>query len=157
MEYSFEFSQRLIESAEALLTSSSDRDEAGRAILYLSCVSCEISMKALLERSGYTTSELRGFSHRLHALLSEISQCGHTQSNQRASSIRSQTVVPDTTNGTVGTLLTSEIEGASTYPNQIRYGEGVRHFSPEAMLNCAKVVSRWCIENDGCLVRAFGS
>ncbi len=157
MEYSFEFAARMIDSAECLFNTHADKEVAGRAILYLSCLSCEISMKALLEQTGYTTKELRHFSHKLHDLLGEISSCGHRESEHRASSIRSKVVIENTANGTVGTLLASQVGNASTYPNEIRYGEVVTHFPPEAMLNCAKVVLHWCLENEGSLIRTTSS
>ena len=157
MEYSLEFSERLIESADAVFHGSSGKDEAGRTILYLSCLSCEISLKALLESSGYSSSELRKHSHKLDELLTVIGSCKIKESNQRASSIRSKEVVPNSANGTVGTLLDSSLSGGSVYPNEIRYGEVVKHFPPEAMLNCAKVVNSWCKEHKGQLVRAVNS
>lgn len=157
MEFSFEFAKRLIEAAEQMLGKLDSDEEAGRTILYLSCVSCEISMKALLEQTGYSIKELKAFSHRLEDLLAEICKCGHKDADQRASSIRAILVVPNTSNGTVGTLLSSPIGTASTYPNEIRYGDMVKHFHPTAILECAKAVSGWCIENVGKLVRAKAS
>lgn len=154
MEYSPEFAIRLIESAESLFEKSHDKEETVRAVLYLSCVSCEISLKALLERVGYTPKELKGLSHRLDKLLNEVSSCVHSETGLRSSSIRAKVVVPGTANGTVGTMLTSDISGASVYPNEIRYGEVVKHYPPVAILNCAKVVSEWCAENGENLRRA---
>ena len=157
MLYSFEFAKRLTEAAESVFQDSAELDEAGRTILYLSCLSCEISLKALLERSGYSSKELKKLSHNLSALLAEVSSCSFASTDQKASSIRSKEVVPGTANGTIGTLLESEISGGSVYPNEIRYGDVVRHYPPEAMLNCAKAVSDWCIQHDGSLVRAQAS
>lgn len=157
MEYSLEFAERLIESAEMLFHHSTEKDEAGRAILYLCCLSCEISLKAVLESSGYTVAELIKRSHKLDELLNDIGSCTIQGSKQRATTIRSKVVVPNTTNGTVGTLLASDLAGGSVYPNQIRYGEVVKHYPPEAMLNCAKIVSDWCNEHKGLLVRASNS
>ncbi|SBS29042.1 hypothetical protein MAQ5080_01270 [Marinomonas aquimarina] len=157
MEYSLEFSERLIESADALFHVSPVKNEAGRAILYLSCLSCEISLKALLESCGYSPSELKRHSHKLDKLLNVIGTCKFIGTDKRATSIRSKEVVPNTANGTVGTLLDSSLAGGSVYPNEIRYGEVVTHFPPEAMLNCAKVVNNWCKEHKGGLVRAVNS
>lgn len=157
MEYSLELSERLIESAEVIFHGSSEKEEAGRAILYLSCLSCEISLKALLESCGYMPDELKKHSHKLDDLLNVIGTCKITGTNQRATSIRSKEVVPNIANGTVGTLLDSSLSGGSVYPNEIRYGEVVTHFPPEAMLNCAKVVNSWCKEHEGGLVRAANS
>ncbi|MBQ0761403.1 hypothetical protein [Marinobacter psychrophilus] len=152
--YSFEFAKRLTEAAESLSQNSAELDEAGRTILYLSCLSCEISLKALLERSGYSSKELKKLSHNFSALLAEVSSCSVASTNQRGSSIRSKVVVPGTANGTIGTLLESEISGGSVYANEIRYGDIVRHYPPGAMLDCAKAVSDWCIQHDGRLFRA---
>ena len=154
MLYSFEFAKRLIESAGSTFHDRSDKDEAGRTVLYLGCLSCEISLKALLERSGFSSKELRKLSHDLSALLAGVGSCIVSSTGRKASGIRSKMVVPGTANGTVGTLLDSELSGGTVYPNEIRYGEVVRHYPPEAILNCAKIVNGWCIENDGSLVRA---
>ena len=144
MLYSFEFAKRLIEAAESTFLEGVQRAEAGRTVLYLSCLSCEISLKALLEQTGYTSGELKKLSHNLSALLAEVSSCTVMPSGQKASSIRSRKVVPGTGNGTVGTLLESELSGGSVYPNEIRYGYKVNHYPPEVMLGCAKVVRDWC-------------
>jgi hypothetical protein len=152
--YSFEFAKRLTEAAESVFQDGAELDEAGRTILYLSCLSCEISLKALLERSGYSSKELKKLSHNLSALLAEVSSCSFASTGQKASSIRSKEVVPGTANGTIGALLESEISGGSIYPKEIRYGKVVRHYPPEVMLKCAKAVSDWCNQHDGSLVRA---
>ena len=147
MEYSPEFSKRLIEAAEALVQKSGNKDEAHRTILYLSSLSCEINLKAQLVHLGYTPRELRGFSHNLNDLLRLVCDCRFKDSSQSASALRSKTVLPGTENGTVGTLLTAEISGASKYPNEIRYGEIIQHYPPTAMLECARIVNLWCEEN----------
>ena len=48
---------------------------------------------------------------------------------------------------TVGTLLAAEEHGASQYPNEVRYGEEVRHYPPEAMLGAAKAILSWADEH----------
>ncbi len=150
MEYSMDFSNRLIESAELLFKNSPEKKEANRTILYLSCVSCEISLKVLLEETGYSQKELKSFGHGLSNLLDEVASCVFKKypyptnvANRKASGIRSKVVIENTANGTVGTLLKLH-SGASVHPNQIRYGQNVRHFPPSDMLACAKVVSEWC-------------
>lgn len=154
MEYSSEFAKRLIEAAEAFSVNSSTLNEADRTVLYLSCLSCEISLKALLENAGYSLKELKKISHNLSSLLNEVSSCKFAATGQKATSIRSKEVIQNTSNGTVGTLLTAEISGASQYPNEIRYGEIINHYPPKLMLNCAKIVNKWCKLNTGNLVRA---
>lgn len=153
MLFSFEFAKRLIESAESVFHYGADKDEAGRTILYLSCLSCEISLKALLERSGYSSKELKTLSHNLSALLAEVGSCIVSSTGRKASRLRSKMVVLGTANGTVGALLDSELSGGSAYPIEIRYGEVVRHYPPESMLSCAKAVNVWCAEHSGSLAR----
>ncbi|MBO1927329.1 hypothetical protein J3998_07030 [Thiomicrorhabdus sp. 6S2-11] len=152
MEYSLEFAQRLIESAEALFNEPNVKPETDRTILYLSCLSCEISFKALLEHTGFLPKEIKKLSHNFDEILNEVGTCRFISTNKRATSIRGKKVVPNTANGTVGTLLNTN-QGSSIYPNEIRYGETVTHFPPETMLNCAKVVNEWCKHCEGKLVR----
>jgi hypothetical protein len=155
--YSYEFAKRLIEAAESMFHEGAKKEEAGRTVLYLSCLSCEISLKALLERTGYTPKELKKLSHNLSSLLAEISSCTIAPSGNKASTLRSKSAVPGTGNGTIGALLESELSGGSVYPNEIRYGDTVRHYPPEAMLSCAKVVRDWCDQHDGKLSRVEDS
>ncbi|PCJ43632.1 MAG: hypothetical protein COA71_01805 [SAR86 cluster bacterium] len=149
MEYSLEFSQRLIESAESI----EESDEAGRAILYLSMLSCEISLKATLEVAGFTVNELKAKGHHVDVLLNDLANCQFKDSGEVSSGIRAKVVIPDTGNGTVGALLTAQASECSVYPNGIRYGELVEHFPPMVMLTCAKVLHQWCNQNVENLVR----
>jgi len=151
MIYNIEFANRLIEAAAAIIADSHDKQEAGRTVLYLSCLSCEISLKALLEQVGYEEIELKKISHRLDELLKLVGDC-EFPNGQKATAIRSKMVVPETQNGTVGTILSKTSE-CSVYPNEIRYGSNVRHYHPKDMLNCAKVVSQWCTVNSQQLKR----
>ncbi|MFH1674248.1 MAG: hypothetical protein ABIF87_12595 [Pseudomonadota bacterium] len=153
MEYSLQFSQRLIDAARSFLDKEKVDDETGRAVLYLSLLSCEISLKALLEQAGYTIKELKKRSHDFSGLVKDLCQCdlintGITGSKPyTGATLLSQEVDPNIGNGTVGALLKGEEQGASKYPNEIRYGELVRHFPPMLMLNCASIVCEWGKEN----------
>ena len=157
MKYSIEFGERLIEAADSFVTEKNPSDEVGRAVLYLSLLSCEISLKALLEKAGFSVKELKKRSHDLSGLVKDICCCELTGTgigNSKpfsASRLLSEEVVPNTTNGTVGTLLNAESVGASKYPNEIRYGELITHFQPLVMLSCAKVLSKWAKENISCI------
>ena len=50
---------------------------------------------------------------------------------------------PTFTGATVGSLLEAESEGASKYPNEVRYGPLPRHFPSDLMLECAVKVVEW--------------
>lgn len=143
MEYSVEFGKRLIEAAEAVRPN----EEADRAVLYLSLLSCEISLKAALEHAGFSIIHLKNRSHKIHKLIDDVAGCSFSDSGELATNIRAKVVEKGTANGTVGTCLTKDVAECSQYPNQIRYGEDLKHYPPDTMLKCAKVVSIWCEEN----------
>ena len=155
MEYSLEFSERLLELAKE----ANGKNEAGRAVLYLSLLSCEITLKALLEKAGFSVKHLKKRSHDLKGLLKDICHCelaGTGIGNSkplRASRLLAQTVIPNTSNGTVGALLHAEDLGASKYPNDIRYGDLISHFPPMVMLKCASVLLNWAKNNIGIIKR----
>jgi len=75
MEYSLDFSQRLIEAARSFVGKDKINDETGRTVLYLSLLSCEISLKALLEQAGYTREELKKRSHDFSGLIKDLCHC----------------------------------------------------------------------------------
>jgi hypothetical protein len=151
--YSLEFAKRLLEAAESFDVVKNDKDEVGRAILYLSLLSCEITLKALLEKAGFSVRELTKRSHDLRGLCKDICSCeltgpGFANSKPHsAASMLAKVVVKGTTNGTVGTLLSAENANASKFPNEIRYGELIKHFHPLDMLNCANIVAEWAAQN----------
>ena len=72
MEYSLELSQRLIDAARSFVDKGKVDDETGRAVLYLSLLSCEISLKAILEKAGYTIKELKKRSHNFSGLIKDL-------------------------------------------------------------------------------------
>ncbi|MCB2184724.1 MAG: hypothetical protein KQH63_22085 [Desulfobulbaceae bacterium] len=153
MEFDLEFSKRLIEAANSFGDNKTGENQAARAVLYLSLLSCEISLKALLEQAGFTLKELKKRSHDLNGLLEDICSCellGTEIGNSKplpASSLLSKVVIPDTANGTVGALLRDKSKGKSKYPNNIRYGDLVKHFPAAVMLKCASTVQTWAQEN----------
>jgi hypothetical protein len=152
MEYNLDFSQRLIDAAKTFVDKGELGDEAGRAILYLSLLSCEVSLKAILEKAGYSTKELKKRSHDISGLLKDLCFCdligsGPASKPYSGAELLGEEVDPNYGNGTVGHLLSGEENGASKYPNEIRYGESVIHFPPLIMLNCASKVCDWVREN----------
>jgi len=148
MEYNLEFSQRLIDAAKSFMDKDELGEETGRAVLYLSLLSCEISLKAILEKAGYSPKELKKGSHDISGLLSDLCFCdliGTGPGSKPYTGAELLGVVVDSNfrNGTVGHLLSGEENGASKYPNKIRYGEQLIHFPPLIMLNCATKVCEW--------------
>ena len=75
MEYSLAFAKQLIEAASALKGPDLIYEERRRAVLYLSLLSIEITLKYLLEKSGVRVQEIRGRSHSIEKLLSDLDDC----------------------------------------------------------------------------------
>jgi hypothetical protein len=151
-EYSIEFDKELIEAAQAIVDRGENSEDAGRAILYLSLLSCEIILKALLEKAGIPIGEIRKLSHDLSKLLDKLGQCevaeeiaNHLMQWIPATGICGKTIIPNTM-FTVGVLLEGESHGASKYPNEIRYGDRIYHFPPVAALKGAKILLDWAHE-----------
>ena len=153
MEYSIDFSDRLIDAANSFVKKPNAGDEAGRAVLYLSLLACEISLKFILECAGFTPKELTKRSHDLHGLLTDICKCEIADPTigdfVSAAKLLSVSPNPEAHDATVGQILDAESEGASKYPNEIRYGDLVRHFDAIHVLECAKSLSGWAKANIG--------
>ena len=148
------FSKNLIKAACLLMLDSNKMDQAGRTVLYLSLLSCELSLKAALECAGYKPNELKKISHKLDVLLKKVGFCIMKNTGYKASAIRSIVVVPGTANGTVGTMLKAELLGSSLYPSEIRYDDIIKHYPPDMMLKCAKIVNDWCEKHKNDLTRS---
>lgn len=158
MVYSIEFSKALLESGRYAASSLSDCADAQRAALYLALLSSELTLKALLERAGMTLGQIRPLSHRMTDLLKAIDKCTvDVQVNAmktrrvQASRVRSISIQYGSAQSTVGRLLSLEFEGASVYPNQVRYGERLVHAPASAMLMVASVLLNWA-EGDGATI-----
>lgn len=153
-EYSRGFSRHLIDAANIIKNNGLSDIEAKRTVLYLSLLSIEISLKALLKNAGISTSRLRTLSHSHKKLLKELEEKCEievqvTPSKKMwvpTSRIRAISVSTAYRNATVGVFLEAETAGASTYPNKIRYGTTLEHYPPEFMLETATKVLEWVEE-----------
>jgi hypothetical protein len=153
-EYDVAFGERLAETARMVAVEGVATLDAQRTILYLSLLSVEITLKAMLERAGVPVSEIRARSHRLAELLSDLGQCevevqvaAGAKRYVSASRLRSGSLKYGEAKSTVGAVLGAESQGASTYPNQIRYGDVLHHFPIEVVAQMAAKVSAFAREN----------
>ncbi len=162
MEYSIDFSERLIEAADSFIGKTEPECETNRAVLYLSLVSCEVSLKYALEKAGFAANSLRTRSHNFSALLSDFCKCKIWNSDvnrwESAIAIASVVVVSEVRgveicNGTIGSLLDHDNENISKFPNSIRYGDKINHYDPLVMLDCAKAVAKWVRKNESVIHR----
>ena len=153
-EYDIAFGERLAETARMVAAEGVVPLDAQRTVLYLSLLSAEISMKAMLEHAGKPVSEIRARSHRLADLLLDLGQCEveieitpGTKRYMPAARLRACKVKCGTAEATVGTILDAESQGASTYPNQVRYGDVLRHFPAEVVVQMASKVAAFAREH----------
>lgn len=137
--YDIAFAQKLAEVANLVETDGTESADAQRTVLYLSLLSTEIALKAMLETAGMPISEIRKRSHNLANLLTDLGQCeiqvdvaGKTMMVS-ASRLRSCTLQQGDTQITVGKVIEAEQDGASQYPNAVRYGDQLRHY-PNAVI-----------------------
>lgn len=71
-EYSIDFSENLIKAARFVLEYQVNSVDAKRTVLYLSLLSCEITMKALLERAGKPVKMIKKRLHNLDGFTMRI-------------------------------------------------------------------------------------
>lgn len=142
-QYDIEFAQKLAEVANLVVTEGTESVDAQRTVLYLSLLSTEIALKAMLETAGKPVSEIRKRSHNLADLLADLGQCeiqvdvaGKTMTVS-ASRLRSCTLQEGDTQITVGKVIDAEQDGASQYPNAVRYGDRLRHYPPAVVAQMA--------------------
>ena len=151
--YDIGFSEKLTDAAQFIVKDDLKSVDSIRTVLYLSLLSCEISLKALLEKAGMPIKTIRARSHNLKELLNDLGKCkiqvkiGDKYRSVSASRLRSVTIDKRYANSTVGTLFEAECRGASNYPNQIRYGDSLKHYPPELILKTAKAITAWAREH----------
>lgn len=153
--YDVDFGKKLAETARSVLNNGADTQEDVRVVTYLSHLSAEISLKAMLERAGIDLAVIRNRSHSLEALLMDFPGCEieveiapGCKSFISATCLRSIGIPYEGCNTTVGRVLEPEKkERTSTYPNEIRYGEGLKHFPPAVLVGMANSVAEFAKEH----------
>lgn len=133
-EYNLGFSEKLIEAADLVTGDGITEFDSLQTVIYLSLLSSEISLKALLEQAGYSIKAIRKCSHDLKQLLDSLCSCEIeveiVPGNLRwvsASRIKGKVVDRAYGDATVGAMVEKAAREASAYPNNIRYGEFIRH------------------------------
>lgn len=122
-----------------------------RSVTYLSLLSCEISLKALLENAKMPVKKIRACSHDLNLLKRAVGFCevevevvpglkkwggGFGLFCENIQIIYDGKIQSEST---VGRLLTG-LPKASKYPEEIRYGDKLSHYEPEAVLKMASSI-----------------
>lgn len=149
-EYNLGFSEKLIDAAKVVFDDGLNSVDAARTVIYLGLLSCEITLKSLLERAGMSVKDIKKYSHNLNGLLNAVRACEiHEDIGNGifkwipASRLKSLPINTSDGKTVVGKILSAESSGASNYPNEIRYGEGFRHYPPEAIIQTAISILSW--------------
>lgn len=149
-EYNIGFSEKLLDAAQSVAKDGLDSADAIRTVLYLSSLASEIALKALLEKAGKPIKDIKARRHSLSGLLVDLGGCRIKDEVVKgslswvpATRVRSVTFDQRFYNATVGKLLTGEEQGASKYPNELRYGDHVKDYPPELKLKAARALVDW--------------
>lgn len=149
-EYSIDFAQEMSKASTAIVTGGFSSTDAQRAALYIGLVSCEIAIKAALERAGTPISEIKANGHGLSKLLDDLSACTilaeiipGVPARVSASCVRSVVVDGNYADATIGKLFEAERFGASKFPNEIRYGDILQHFPASTIARLSEKVVAW--------------
>jgi hypothetical protein len=147
-EYSIEFGEKLADVANSVVTDGLDDPESPRVVSYLSFLSAEISLKAMLEKAGKPVPEIWKRLHKVAELLEDLGQCEveveigpGTRQFVSASRLRACSIEQNEAQITVGKVIEAEKEGASSYPNKLRYGEQWRHYPAPVLAKMASAVA----------------
>jgi hypothetical protein len=153
-QYDMDFAEKLSQIARLVLENGVEETEDQRAVLYLSLLSTEIALKAMLEKAGNSVVDIRRRSHDLAGLLNDLSQNtivvelapGEIYSVS-ASRIRAVTLQQGAAVITVGGVIDNNSGNTSDYPNKIRYGERLRHYSPDTVVQLSEKVVAFARSN----------
>ena len=149
-EYDIDFAAKLAKVADKVDEQDPWAYDARRVTIYLSRLSAELTMKALLEQAGVPIAEIRARSHNLRKLLEDIGKCEveveiapGTRLWVPASRVRAVSIELGVAQVPIGAIIDAEDDGASQYPNQIRYGESYTDFDPSLVSQMALLLSEW--------------
>lgn len=153
-EYDLAFAKKLAAVADKVDEEDSMTYAAGRVIAYLSRLSVEIAMKALLERAGMPVTTIRSRNHSLRMLLTDLGKCEveveiamGVRQWVSASRVRARSIDLGVAQVPIGELIDAEDVNTSRYPNQIRYGPTVVDFKPSLLAAMALELCDWADEH----------
>lgn len=141
------FSAKLIDAAQFVLADDGDEYDKLQTALYLSYLSCEITLKALLEKAGKPINGIKACSHDFekifHSFIVEVEIYDEVADNiprwRKASRIGCEQTRKGIYEPTVRTMLTNK--NASQYPSNLRYaGDHISAYPPQELIKAAKIL-----------------
>lgn len=152
--YDLAFATKFAEIAEGQVAGGLEDIATRRAVAYISRLSMELTLKAILEQVGLPVNEIKKHWHNLRTLLAEVDKCEveveiKPESSKwvPASRLRAIEVNFLGYSTTAGAVLEAENYGASKYPDEIRYGAVPQDFPPESLAKGASVIAEWAKAN----------
>jgi hypothetical protein len=149
-EYDIDFAAKLASVACQVDENDPWAYDARRVTIYLSRLSAELSLKALLEKAGIPVQHIRARSHDLRGLLSDLCKCEvevevapGVKQWCSASRVRVAVIDLEVVHIPIGELIDADDPSISKYPNEVRYGETVIDFSPNLVSGMATVLANW--------------
>jgi hypothetical protein len=149
-EYDLAFATKLAAVADQVDEKDPWANDARRVTIYLARLSAELTLKALLERAGVPVPEIHALRHNLRGLLTALGRCDvdvEISPGVRrwvpASRVRAVSIDLGAVQLPIGVLLDAEDQGASKYPNEIRYGAQVVDFQPNLVSAMANLLAAW--------------
>lgn len=140
------FSEKLIEAAEFVFNDDGDEFDKLQTVLYLCHLSCEITLKALLEKAGLPMADIISCSHNFekmlqpyHVKVEVYKEIGNNiyrwvKANNVVGSKQTKKGIHEPI---VRAILTDK--KASRYPSKLRYaGDHISAYPPQELIIAAK-------------------
>ena len=147
-QYDIAFARKLAEVALSIAPDIGEpTEESERTAAYLSLLSIELGLKAMLEKSGLSVDRIRARSHRLRELLADVDKIKMdiivgpgTVVEARGSKLRAKEVAFANAMTTLGNIIDAQGMLTSVYPNEIRYGDTLINFPSRSLAIAANAV-----------------
>ena len=155
--YNLGFSKKLIEAAQFIIDDDGNEFDKLQTVLYLSHLSCEITLKALLEKAGKPIKDIIACSHDFDKMFQpfyvEIEIYKEVGNNiyrwVKASGIGCDQTKKGIYEPTIITMLTDK--QTSKYPTNLRYaGDHISAYPPQELINASRILlsnARECWDN----------
>ena len=147
--YSINFAEKLASTALDVITDGLIDVASVQTVIYLSLLSTEISLKAMLEQAGMNVNDIRSCSHDISKLMRALNCCKISVNSNIVSAgrLRSKNIAYSNTSKTVGAIVDTDPNTQSHYPNQIRYGDSFLSHPTVVMAEVASVVLKFAKEH----------
>jgi hypothetical protein len=145
--YNLGFSEKLIEAAQLVFDDDGDEFDKLQTVLYLCHLSCEITLKALLEKAGKPIKDIIACAHDFDKIFQPFFvevEINREVGNNIYRWIKSGGIGCEQTKDgifepTIRTMLTDK--RTSQYPSHLRYaGDHISAYPPQELIKASKIL-----------------